>query len=317
MTTPVLFLDDASRHIDTIDRASAEHTARTLISTLRHLRNINNKIALNTARRIADYEIANGWTLQAVLRGNTFREEWDFIRELSARSPFSKGQEVLLSQAIDNMEVRTRPGEVLSSALAWAILLDSATVSFAAHPDWSRGWVEISCKELDGDAEIVESTDSVRNASQPAHANEHADWLRSLGLSDVSTAAQLWSERGDHFKGLRFLPRVERDLSNLEGSGAVFLQAVNSLQALSQDAMDWEKNKEQWPSFSRHASPESDTRRELCWVHDDATGNRELFDWHTRFTGQFAGRVHFRVDAKNRVIVVAYVGAKLTRKISG
>jgi hypothetical protein len=316
MTTPVLFLDDASRHIGTIGRARAEQTALTLLATLSRLRRINSRIALNTARPIAQYQIADDWTLQAVLGGNTFKEEWDFVRGLSDRSPFSVGLKDGMSQEIDDMEFRTKPGQVQSSALAWATLLDSATVSFDAHPDWSQRWVDMSYRTLDDVGNLIETDGRVRNASQAAHADEHVDWLKLLGLAAVPTAAQVWGEKGDRFPGLRFLPRMEKDLTALEGSGVPFLQAVASLEALAKDVASW-KAGNPWPEFSTKASPESDERQKLCWVNDDATGKEELFDWHTRFTGGLAGRVHFRVDATNRLIVVAYVGGKLTRKISG
>lgn len=316
MTTPVLFLDDASRHVGSIDRARAEQTAMTLIATLRRLRKINSRIALNTARPIAQYQIADDWTLQAVLGGNAFKEEWDFVRALSDRSPFSVGLKEGMSEEIDDMELRTRPGQVPSSALAWATLLDSATVSFDAHPDWSQGWVETAYRTLDDDGSLLEGEGRIKNASLVAHADEHVDWLKLLGLAAAPTAAQIWSEKGDRFPNLRFLPRTEKDLTALEGSGAPFLQAVASLEALEKDAVGWKKDNP-WPEFSTKATGESEQRQKLCWVHDDATKKEELFDWHTRFTGGLAGRVHFRVDAANRVIVIAYIGGKLTRKISG
>jgi|GEM_PF-3443533 len=316
MTTPVLFLDDASRHIGTIDRERAEQTALTLLATLRRLRRINSRIALNTARPIAQYQIADNWTLQAVIGGCTFKEEWDFIRGLSDRSPFSAGLKDGLSQEIDDMEFRTRAGQVPSSALAWAALLESATVSFDAHSDWSVELVETSYCVLDDDGSLHEACGHTKNASQAAHADAHADWLKLLGLAAIPTAAQIWSEKGDRFPGLRFLPRMEKDLFALEGSGVPFLRAVASLEALAKDVANWKKDCP-WPDFSTRASPESAPRQGLCFVHDDATGKEELFDWHTRFTGGLAGRVHFRVDAAGRSIVVAYIGGKLTRKISG
>lgn len=316
MTTPVLFLDDASRHVGSISRERAEQTAMTLLATLRRLRRINSKIALNTARPIAAYQIADDWTLQAVLGGNAFKEEWDFVRALSDRSPFSVGLKEGMAQEIDDMEFRTRPGQIPSSALAWATLLDSATVSFNAHPDWSQGWVETAYRTLDDEGNLVEGEGHIKNASLAAHADEHLNWLKHLGLAAAPNAAQIWREREDRFPGLRFLPRTEKDLTALDGSGIPFLQAIASLEALAKDAANW-KNDSSWPDFSTKTTGESEQRQKLCWVHDDATGKEELFDWHTRFTGGLAGRVHFRVDAVSRLIVIAYVGGKLTRKISG
>jgi len=316
MTTPVLFLDDASRHVGSINRGCAEEIAMTLLATLRRLRKINSRIALNTARPIAQYQIADDWTLQAVLGGHAFKEEWDFVKALSDRSPFSAGLKEGMSQEVDDMEFRTRAGQVPSSALAWATVLDSATVSFNVHPDWSRSWVETAYSTLEDDGNLVEGEGRIKNTSLAAHADEHADWLKLLGVAEAPTAAQVWSEKGDRFPNLRFLPRTEKDLTALEGSGAPFLQALASLEALEKDAVHW-KEDSAWPEFSTKATGEAEQRQKLCWVHDDATGKEELFDWHTRFTGGLAGRVHFRVDAAHRVIVVAYVGGKLMRKISG
>lgn len=245
-----------------------------------------------------------------------FREEWDFIRSLSDRSPFSAGLQEEMSQEIDEMEFRTRPGQLPSRALAWATLLDSATVSFNAHPDWSQAWVETTYSALEDDGSLVDGEGRVKNTSLAAHADEHEDWLKLLGFAEAPTAAQVWSEKGDRFPNLRFLPRAEKDLLALEGSGAPFLQAIASLKALEKDVVDW-KEDSPWPEFSTKASGESEQRQKLCWVHDDVTGKEELFDWHVRFTGGLAGRVHFRVDAAKRVIVIAYIGGKLKRSISG
>ena len=315
--TPVLFLDDASRHVGSINRDRAEETAMTLLATLRRLRKINSRISLNTARPISQYQIADNWTLQAALGGRAFREEWDFIRALSDRSPFSAGLQEGMSQEIDDMEFRTRAGQIPSSALAWASLLESATVSFNGQPDWSQAWVETIYRTLEEDGNLIDGEGRVKNASLAAHADVHEDWLKLLSFAEVPTAVRVWNERADRFPNLRFLPRAEKDLSVLEGSGAPFLQAMASLKTLDSDVADWKKQDSSWPEFSTKASGESEQRRKLCWVHDDATGKDELFDWHVRFTGGFAGRVHFRVDAVNRNIVVAYIGGKLRRDISG
>jgi hypothetical protein len=315
MTIPVLFLDDASRCFGEIDRARAEQAAVTLISTLRRLRKINNKFALNTEGPIAKHQIADTWSLQAVLGGNSFREEWDFIRGLSDRSPFSLGLSESMQQEIDSMEFHTRPAMIPSKALAWAALLESAIVSFEFHPDWGQAWVDTIYCEIDPDGGLTEAEGRVKNASRPAHADEHSEWLKGLGLATVPTASEVWSERAERFPGLRFLPRVEKDLFALEGSGIPFQRALASLEALSEDSSSWARDSA-WPIFSRKSSPEGEQRKRLCLVYDDISGEKELFDWHARFTGSFPGRIHFRVDCSNRVIVIGYVGGKLTREIT-
>lgn len=313
MTTPVLFLDDASRFGGQIDRARAESAAMSLIATLKALRKVNKKFALNTAKPISQYQISEDWTLQAVLGGREHNVEWEFIRSLSDRSPFAAGLEGLLAE-VNGLEFSTQTGKVSSSALAWAILLESATVSFDAHPDWSQSWVDAEYSELDDNGNLTESTARVRNASRVEHADDHVDWLKLLGLTPATTAAQIWNEKAERLPGLRFLPRVEKDIVTLEGSGAPFLQAISALEALSRAVVNWTPGVA-WPQFS-DATPEAEQRQRFCSVMDDVTAKKELFDWHSRFTGGLAGRIHFRVDTTNRQVVVGYVGAKLTRAIS-
>ena len=124
----------------------------------------------------------------------------------------------------------------------------------------------------------------------------------------------MWSERLERYPGLRFLSRTEKDLLALEGSGAPFLQALSSLQVLATDVANWKQNCA-WPEFSTKTSPESDSRRKFCWTYDEISAARECFEWHTRFTGGLAGRIHFRVDEAARQIVIGYVGGKLEKEI--
>jgi hypothetical protein len=315
MTTPVLFLDETSKHTDVVDSTDALTIVRTLLETLKRLRKFNKKFALNTAGPIAQYEVSVGRSLQSILGGDAFKEEWDFIRGLSDRSPFASGLEDGFGLEIEGLELRTRSGQVASSALAWAMLLDSATVSFDGHHDWSQAWVETSYSSLEDDGSISTAEGQVRNASQAAHADVHYDWLNLLGFSETPTATQVWNERADRFPGLRFLLRTEKDLYTLEGSGTPFLRAISSLETLAKDVANW-KSESGWPDFSTKATPESTTRQNLCLVTDDVTGNKELFHWHTRFTGGLAGRVHFKVNTTERIIVVGYIGGKLDREIS-
>jgi hypothetical protein len=315
MSTPVFFLDDESRHVGNLTRTEAEHTALKLLSTLKRLKKINNRLALNTARPISEYLISNEWTLQSVLGGKPFQLEWDFIRTLNDRSPLSAGSSEGLMQVVAGMEFRTSPAGIQSTAVAWATILDSATVSFAALEDWSRTWVNTTYTTLDDAGELNEAEGRVRNASDVAHADEHIEWLQSLGRTNAPTAAQIWNERADRYPGLRFLPRTEKDLETLAVSGAPFIQALSALDALAKSVANWGAE-QQWPEFS-NATPESEQRRKLCWVDDDLTGKKELFDWHTRFTGGLAGRVHFRVEGTNHTIVIAYIGTKLMREIPG
>lgn len=293
-----------------MDRYGAEGRAKALLDTLRRLRRSNKRFALNTAVPLSRYQVADNWTLQTIFGGNQFREEWDFLRQLTSRSPLDAEMEKGLVEEMAGLEFRTRQGKVQSIALAWASLLESATVSIDAHPDWQQPWVETEFTTLEDDGSVSGAEGEVRNASREQHVDVHEEWLKALGFSTHPSAAQVWTERGERFPGLRFLARAEKDLLSLEGTGVPYRQALSAIQALANDVANW-KREQAWPDFSTKATPESEQRRKFCNAEDELTGKKECFDWHTRFTGGLAGRVHFRVDEAARQIVVAYIGPKL------
>jgi hypothetical protein len=316
MTTPVLFLDEASVHSGLVTRLQAEKTANALLETLRSLRKLNKKFALNTATPIAHFRIADDWTLQSLLGGIGSREEWDFIRQLSSRSPINAEMEQRMLDEMSGIEACTTAGGVQSTALAWAFLLDSATVSCQGHTDWADPWVRTTFTSLDEDGALSESECSVRNASDIAHAGTHEDWFKKLGVSTVPSADTLWAERTERLPNLRFLARVQRDLSSLQETGAPFRQALAALDALQRDIENWMPGHAK-PDYSTLTTPESNTRQRYCWAKDDLTNKSECFEMHKRFTGGLHGRVHFKIDELTRMAIVAYVGPKLFDNIPG
>ncbi|EEU9489844.1 hypothetical protein HJV06_002435 [Escherichia coli] len=314
MTNTVLFMDDASKFIGDLDKAAAEKLALSMISLLRKIKKKNNKISINLNVPIGQYPISDNWVLQNILGGNGYREEWDFIRTLNSRSPISSEIEELIVQQLDDKDFRTANGNKKSIALAYASLLDSATISYELASDWSESMVNVICDTLEDDGEISSLNYSVKNISLPDHVITHEEWLKSLGLVDNPSVEDFWNERNDRFPMLRFLERTKKDLLDLYGASVPYTQAINAILSLSQDCENWDSDKA-WPDFSMYATNESETRRKLCWLKDDADGENKCFGWHVRFTGSFAGRIHFFVDPKSRKIIIGYIGKKLSKSI--
>lgn len=314
MTVPVLFLDSASGHSSEVDQETAIATAKSLIATLRAARRFNRKLALNTTDSLRHCPVSSNWTLGAALGGSAYREEWDFVRQLADRSPLSNGLEDWLTSFAE-IEVST-PSGIVSQALAWAMILETGTISFGANADWREAWINALCLELDEAGDAQHSTRHIRNASSEYHLAEHEEWLRALGFDDLPSGRELWASREARFPGLRFLSRVEADIEKLSTTGAPYRQALDGLQLLSSDSLRWPAATA-WPELSGRVTPEHSNRRKLCYATDEFTGKSELFDWHSRFTGGFEGRIHFRIDAAEHKIVVAYVGFKLSQPIEG
>lgn len=308
MAAPILFLESASGHGVPVSSQQAIVTARLFIQTLRHLKRANARISLRTHPALRECELAPGASLQKILSGNDFREEWLFLKDLQTRTPLSSGLDALIDQ-VALAEIRL-PSGAASQALTWAHILETGTVSFHAEPLWCQPTVEAMHVHLDEQENILSSPVAIRNASEPAHIAVHQDWLSQLGLDSYPSAKVFWEERNVRFPGLRFLERTRSHIDDLASSGAPYKQAIATLQALNRTALDW--NGEGEPVFTtKNAAGEHDQRRKLCKFDDELTGKACDFGRHAYFTGSFPGRIHFRMSVEEKKIVIGHVGYKL------
>jgi hypothetical protein len=308
MPAPVLFLEAKSGHREDVPAASAAETASRFVQTLRQLRRANTRISLNTSIRLPDCEIAPRLTLQMLLSGPSHRDTWLFLKELNARTPFSTGVEQWIQES-DLSEARTTAGQT-SSALTWAHVLETGTISFFGNISWQSAWVDASCISINLNGDVSEREVRIRNASDRRHVVEHCDWLKMLGHERFPSAIQLWEDRSNRFPGLRFLEQVRKQFEDLATTGAPYQRAIAQLATLSDDAIRWGGNGV--PVFSiKEADGEHDKRLHLSKFEDEVTGIKHEFDRHIYFTGGIPGRIHFRLSEIEKKFVVAYVGFKL------
>lgn len=308
MTATVLFLETDSAYKAATHADIAVATVKQLIQTLRSARRVNSKISLNSEIRLPDFELSPGQTLGMLLSGKQYRDEWSFLRELASKSPFSSGFEQWLNQA-ELTEAKITNGQI-SFALTWANLLETGIVSFHVQSPWTEPWIDVELFSISDSGEEIDEKTRIRNASLPAHIESHQDWLKMLGYEKFPTANQFWIEKESRFQGLRFLDRVKSQLENLFTSGVAYKQALNSLELLNNDALEWLGDG--LPGFSiKIADGEHDQRRHLSMFEDEFSKGVHDFSRHAYFTGGIPGRIHFRLATDERKFVVAHVGFKL------
>jgi hypothetical protein len=237
------------------------------------------------------------------------REKVRFLLALQQKAPFAS----VLTGIDDSTVDYTWQGRA-AAGLGAAHLVEGLAVSLALDPKWDIPEVEIDRCAMqetdDGDAVMVEDVVQVRHACGPAHVEVHRKWICTTGLRDVSTGAQLWAERVDFFPDVRFLPRVEEQLTGLN---IVSLPVVKDLLTGFQAAVvTWRTagGTGSEPDWLTRVVPEHEQRRGLCWFDDPVTGTCDLFDQHTRFPPR-PGLLHFRWDAATEKVIVAHVGRKL------
>ena len=306
----VLFLNELSISDKMIGRETAQNTALALLRILRSIKSLQGQVALNSHVPLSHMQVDSEHSLQALLGGNEFKDEWRRLRGFANYSPMESGIEAfnLQTQEIDYIW-NNKP----AIALGWANQLDTAVVSFAHDENWQTSDPQVVRRELDENAEIIETMVTIRNFSTADNLVCHATWLKQHGLEEQPPANKLWEKRETYFPNLRFLARTYADINNLALSGSAYQQALQRLRELDRDLYNWSLTKESWPQFSSRASPEGSTRKELCKVED--AGEELYFDWHLRFTGGLAGRIHFRISHAEQKAVIAYIGQKLDSPI--
>ncbi|HLO64829.1 MAG TPA: hypothetical protein VK165_17855 [Azonexus sp.] len=308
MPAPILFLESTSGHATPVTNQQAIATAKLFIQTLQHLRRANSRISLSTNPALRECELAPGESLQKVLSGNSFREEWLFLKDLQTRTPLSSGIESLIHQ-VALAEIKL-PSGAASAALTWAHILETGTISFHAEPLWCHSTVNVTHEHLDDQGNILSTPVAIRNSSKPAHIDIHQAWLSTLGLTLYPSSKVFWKEKDSRFPGLRFLERTKSHIEHLATSGAPYKQAIETLQALNQTSLNWKGEGE--PIFTiKNAAGEHDQRRKLCRFDDEVTDEVCDFSRHVYFTGNYPGRVHFRMSIEEKKIVVGHVGYKL------
>lgn len=131
-------------------------------------------------------------------------------------------------------------------------------------------------------------------------------WCRDT----VTEVGEVWERRADLYPRLSFLDEVRRHLEGLEPEH--LRQVLTRLGEIDDSVEEWaqrpEDSRSPFPSWKTKVTPESTTRKSLCYFPED--GVRTLFELHARYTPG-AGRIHFRMDHELSRVVVAYVGTKL------
>src|SRR4051812_5745 len=122
----VLFLNELSVANGVLPLREAEQLVRALIDAIRSARDYKPTLSLNATAKLAAHPVDSEKTVQQVLTGNRFREEWAFLRRLADRSPISEG--LANPKALDDVEYLYDDAGAI--ALGWAHMLETAVVGF-------------------------------------------------------------------------------------------------------------------------------------------------------------------------------------------
>src|ERR1035437_1462420 len=161
--------------------------------------------AIRAAKRVRDDLVVAGQTplssahlgdgthsLATILRGETHREEWRFLRSLDQTSPWGGYQDSRRPGDFQEVVVQGKTG----IGMLWAQQNDSAVLSFAFPPNWSECHVQADFREMDEMGTIRSAEVTIRNLSRREHVDIYREFIRSYGNTE-STSSLVYE--GDGF----------------------------------------------------------------------------------------------------------------------
>ena len=276
-----------------------------LFRLLREINRRSNGLTIIGHRRLTALSIGD-CPVGVWLRGDRDRIRW--LRALEDRAPFDTIFERIAEETGGAWEYRH--GDQVAIGLGLAAWHGELAVSVDRSP-WQTEWVDLECYTLSeaDDGTILDKTTvaSARHAAAAVHLEAHEDWLRLPAANLPRTPDELWLNRVEWYPNIAFVSRVEPQIRGLPASSPAFRQVAQKLSALQDSVSNW--NGTGRPEWQIKVVPENEGRRQYCRF-EDLDGEIRLFELHARYTPG-ANRIHFRLDAPNRRIVVAHVGRKL------
>lgn len=278
-----------------------------LVSVLRQARRHRTDVALVTERQFIDLPMSDDFSLRKWAADGRNADALRYIRSMRNRAPFR----AVVTTSADSEAEYFHAG-VPADGLGVAHLMGGLALSLPLEAKWDHGVLPLVQRTLRetaaGDVVLADGEASVRHAFSASHVDVHREWMCTSALTGLISPGDLWDAREDVFPHLRFLARVADDLHKLP---ATALDAVKvRLAELELAAAEWSAAGGPLPSWRSKVTPDSESRKSLCWFADDEDGERRLFDLHARFTPG-PGRLHLRLDDSRRALVIAYIGRKL------
>lgn len=194
---------------------------------------------------------------------------------------------------------------------------DDLVLSFLSESCWKCENIEGTYCLLDenGDIQIEDEDVTVPNVSYEENLlyfkKKYGERIAQLGKTTLKSGQDILKIHGSVLPNLVFCKNAEKQLENdigIENVTQVYKKLLEIQKYIinSDDVFDM--------NALKHASPETDItlkhyKEEHTFILPD--GRREVFSWHLRFTGPYAGRIFFLPDTRYKKCYIGHIGHKL------
>jgi hypothetical protein len=303
------FLNELSMPGEDVAREVAITQLRRFAQSVQAIRRRRHDFALQTHEHIRGWRIGRDCTFDQFLGSPDTKDDARLLLGALNKAPLRRD---LPAAQCDDHALEYRVDGRVAEALGLADLYDGLSISFD-QPPWQAAHIRVERTGIvETDADEVELTTDVievRNACTPEHVGQHQLWLDQAGKPKFVDFADFEANRADRFTNLAFLDRALDQLRATDQTHPWWHAACNRLDELQEAMVAWNPAATPEPQWKSHVTGEHQQRRQLC-NFVDLDGATRCFDQHARFTPG-AGRLHFRLDAVDRKVIVAHIGQKL------
>lgn len=205
--------------------------------------------------------------------------------------------------------------ELVSRSCQLVYEIEGILISFLTNAYWKNASIGGVYTYLDETGEIISESAEIPNVSCKENVMDFRKRQESiLALQErkkIHSGMDIFLGKDEMFPNLIFCDNVIKQLKT-EIGGAEAGQVYRRLKELQVVAEEM-KDKFEFEKLT-HATPE--TELTLQMFADEhriqlPNGMRQIFSWHVRFTGAYAGRIFFEPVPKERKVYIGHIGRKL------
>jgi hypothetical protein len=190
-------------------------------------------------------------------------------------------------------------------------LLESLALSLPSEECWNSALLTLNAKWMTEESQIEEETVQVNHASQPAHLEEHIQWIQERLRRDIQDGNDLWNRKTELFPLLTFCDTAAPSIRSL--SPTMLRPIVRRLFELETYCQGWTEGGFDPTQLATKATPESQATlshygRDRTFLCPD--GEMRTFSWHVRLS-RHHWRIHFYPEPEIRRMIIGYVGPHL------
>lgn len=309
-----MILNDLSARFPVETREDGKQIMDSFLETYFEVKKIicNDSILLDQDYR--SFELAQGYRIEQWINDPTVDvENKRRFRSLLNKSGVYDAKEYEQENESD-FRTEFQQEEYTSKGCLLAYEMDGVAVSFLSNERWKAPEIEGTYLELDEDGELTEQPVKIPNVSFQENVKHFRNYYdqkkKDWRYTGIGSGQDILNCAKHMFPNLIFCENARQGCKNVGVSEAE--QVYERLLKL-QHAAETMENKFDKNSLPK-ATPES--RVTLERFSEEHTfllpnGKVQLFSWHIRYTGGYAGRIFFHPVPKENIIYIGHIGPKL------